>query len=221
MTISIAIADDSALIRAGVEALLEGEAGMAVVGRASTSDDLLHIVDDLCPDVVVTDIRMPPTHTDEGIVVADRLREAHPDIAVVVLSQFADPMWLERLLRGGSARRGYLLKDHLAEPGELVSAIELVAAGGSFVDPTVVGLLLDRQRARSASGLDRLTIREVEILGAVATGKSNAAIGEALFIGHRAVEKHINSIFSKLDLHDDPDTNRRVQAALLYLQTQG
>lgn len=230
--IRVAIADDSALVRAGVEAMLDDhvsssgptaaapDAGRAieVCGRASSLDELYAVVDATAPDVVVTDIRMPPTHGDEGIEAAIRLRDSHPTTGVVVLSQYADPAYLQRLLSTGSARRGYLLKDRLATPGELVTAIELVHRGGSFVDPTVVELLVAQQRVEMSSPLSRLTVRETEILAAVATGKSNTAIGEALFISQRAVEKHINSIFAKLDLAEDPDANRRVRAVLLFLR---
>lgn len=222
------IADDSALVRAGVEAMLAipdgtpddapGDISIEVCGRASTLGELYDQVAASSPDVVVTDIRMPPNHDDEGIAAALQLRETAPDLGVVVLSQFADPAYLRRLMAAGSHRRGYLLKDRLATPGELVDAISLVHQGGSFVDPTVVGLLVAHQRAEAASPLSRLTARETEILAAIATGKSNVAIGEELFIGQRAVEKHINSIFSKLDLHEDPDANRRVRAVLLFLR---
>ena len=230
----VVIADDSALVRAGVEAMLASTgsserdaAGAAadggvppveVCGRASSLDELYDVGERGGPDVVVTDIRMPPSHDDEGIAAAIRLRESHPDLGVVVLSQYADPAYLQRLLAGGSHGRGYLLKDRLATPGELVTAIDLVRRGGSFVDPTVVEQLVARQRVEASSPLARLTARETEILAAIATGKSNAAIGEQLFIGQRAVEKHINSMFAKLDLHEDPDANRRVRAVLLFLR---
>ncbi|CAB4580959.1 unannotated protein [freshwater metagenome] len=227
----IVIADDSALVRAGVEAMLAsagscerdaaadgGPPPVEVCGRASSLDELYDVVERVGPDVVVTDIRMPPRHDDEGIAAAIRLRQSHPDLGVVVLSQYADPAYLQRLLAGGSSGRGYLLKDRLATPGELVTAIELVRRGGSFVDPTVVEQLVARQRVEASSPLTRLTARETEILAAIATGKSNAAIGEQLFIGQRAVEKHINAIFAKLDLHEDPDANRRVRAVLLFLR---
>jgi DNA-binding NarL/FixJ family response regulator len=226
--IRVVIADDSALVRAGVEAMLAiprtspddgvGDVPIEVCGRASSLGELYDQVAASSPDVVVTDIRMPPNHDDEGIAAALQLRDTAPELGVVVLSQFADPAYLRRLMAGGSNRRGYLLKDRLATPGELVDAISLVHRGGSFVDPTVVGLLVAHQRAEAASPLSRLTTRETEILAAIATGKSNVAIGEQLFIGQRAVEKHINSIFSKLDLHEDPDANRRVRAVLLFLR---
>ncbi len=215
----IVIADDSMLIRAGIEAMLETETAISIVGQAASLDELLERVATEEPDVVVTDVRMPPGHFDEGIVAAGLLRSSHPAMGVVVLSQFADAAYLQRLVDGGSGRRGYLLKDRLASPGELARAINLVHQGGAFIDPTVVELLVDQQSKRVSSPLSFLTSRETEILAAIASGKSNAAIGQTLFVGHRAVEKHINSIFSKLGLHDDPDANRRVAAVLLFLQS--
>lgn len=217
----LVIADDSVLVRAGIEALLEPEPGVTVAGRAGSLAELFDAVDEHRPDLVITDVRMPPGLADEGIEAAVRLRRTHPEVGVLVLSQFADPGYLSRLVEDGTARRGYLLKDNLASPGELVSAVELVHRGGSFIDPAVVELLVTRQARQVASPLGQLTPRETEILAAVASGKSNAAIGEALYIGHRAVEKHINSIFAKLGLHDDPASNRRVAAVLLFLQAVG
>ncbi len=218
------VADDSAVIRAGVEALLALEPAVQVVATAASLDALGSAVDSWFGepgghDVVVTDIRMPPTNVDEGIVLAERLRSTHPWVGVVVLSQFADPAYLSRLISGGAERRGYLLKDNVAESDSLVTAIELVRSGGSFVDRQVTDLMVDRRARQTVSPVAKLTARELEILAALATGRSNVAIGEALFIGHRAVEKHINSIFSKLGLFDDPDVNRRVRAVLAYLES--
>lgn len=218
--VRVVVADDSAVVRAGVEALLGLSPGLEVVGVASALDPLLDVVERTfrAPagrDVVVTDIRMPPAANDEGIVAAELLRRTHPWVGVVVLSQFADPAYLGRLMAGGPQRRGYLLKDHVSDPGELAAAVEAVADGGSYVDREVADLLV-RRRA-----VENLTQREIEVLGAVATGRSNAAIAERLFITHRAVEKHINSIFAKLGLYDDRDVNRRVSAVLAYLQAGG
>lgn len=218
----VVVADDSAVVRAGVEALLALGPQVEVVGSAASLDGLLGVVAEVFtepggPDVVVTDIRMPPTATDEGVVAAEQLRASHPWVGVVVLSQVADPGFLARLTAGGPQRRGYLLKDRVADPGELVAAIEAVRSGGSFVDAEVADLLV--RRSGGSSPVGTLTAREVEVLRAVATGRSNVAIAETLFITHRAVEKHINSIFAKLGLHDDRDTNRRVSAVLTYLQT--
>jgi DNA-binding NarL/FixJ family response regulator len=219
MATRVLLADDSLLIRRGVEGLLEGESHVELVGAASSLPELIAEVERVKPDLVVTDVRMPPTLTDEGIQAAVQLRESHPTVGVLVLSQVSDPSFLRRILDGGSGRRGYLLKDNLASPGELLTAIELVAGGGSFIDPSMVDLLMSQQSQRAGTPLDHLTQREREILAAIATGRSNHAIGEDLFVSHRAVEKHINSIFAKLGLFDDPVINRRVQAVLLFLQS--
>jgi DNA-binding NarL/FixJ family response regulator len=221
MATRVLLADDSLLIRSGVEGLLVAEDHVELVGAASSLPELLVEVERLQPDLVITDVRMPPTLTDEGIQAAVALRETHPNVGVLVLSQVSDPSFLRRILDGGSGRRGYLLKDNLATPGELVTAIDLVASGGSFIDPSMVDLLMSQHAQRTESPLDQLTQREKEILGAIATGRSNQAIGEDLFVSHRAVEKHINSIFAKLGLFDDPVINRRVQAVLLFLQSNG
>jgi DNA-binding NarL/FixJ family response regulator len=214
----VLIADDSLLIRSGVQGLLEDEPGIEIVGEAASLPELLAAVAEVRPDIVLSDVRMPPTHQDEGITAAEQIRRHLPEVGVIVLSQVADPTYLSRLIEGGSGRRGYLLKDRLSTPGELVAAISVVHQGGSFIDPSVVELLVNARAARQGSVLDTLTTREREILAAIATGRSNQAIGELLFIGHRAVEKHINSIFAKLGLEDDPVVNRRVQAVLLFLQ---
>jgi DNA-binding NarL/FixJ family response regulator len=226
----VVVADDSAVVRAGVEAILGLGADVEVVGSASALPDLLEVVAGAftvpgSADVVVTDIRMPPTGTDEGIAAAEQLRTTHPWVGVVVLSQHADPAYLGRLMAAGSGGRGYLLKDHVSDPGELATAVSAVASGGSYVDGEVAGLLVRRSAEQTgpgtASPMTGLTQREVEVLRAVATGRSNQAIGQMLFITHRAVEKHINSIFAKLGLHDDRDVNRRVSAVLAYLQVAG
>jgi DNA-binding NarL/FixJ family response regulator len=213
----ILLADDSLLIRSGIEGLLSGEPDIELVGAVSSLPELLVAADRLEPDMVITDVRMPPSLTDEGIVAACHLRMKFPDMGVLVLSQIADPIYLRRLVENGSARRGYLLKDNLATPGELMSAIELVSKGGSFIDPAVVELLVGQQSKLVESPITLLTGREVEILSALATGRSNQAIASDLFISHRAVEKHINSIFAKLGLFEDPVVNRRVQAVLMFL----
>ena len=223
----VVVADDSAVVRAGVEAILGLTPDVEVVATASALPELLDVVARAFPapggaDVVVTDIRMPPSGTDEGIVAAERLRTTHPWVGVVVLSQLADPLYLARLMTAGGGGRGYLLKDHVSDPGELASAVAAVASGGSYVDTEVAGLLVRRSAEQSGeSPIAALTQREVEVLRAVATGRSNVAIAETLFITHRAVEKHINSIFAKLGLSDDRDVNRRVSAVLAYLQASG
>ena len=218
---SIVVADDSYLVREAVARLLDAEDDLSVAGVAGSYDELLALVDELAPDVVVTDIRMPPTGTDEGIRAAARLRESHPATGVVVLSQFAAPSYALALLEAGSDGRAYLLKDRVADADDLVDAVRAVAAGGSVIDSKVVEQLV-ASRARSASSpIERLTPREREILGEMAQGKSNAAIAATLFLSERAVEKHINSIFSKLHLTEEPDINRRVKAVLVYLSAAG
>jgi DNA-binding NarL/FixJ family response regulator len=218
---SIVVADDSYLVREAVVRLLEAEDDLSVAGVAGSYEELLDLVDEIAPDVVVTDIRMPPTGTDEGIRAAARLRESHPTTGVVVLSQFAAPSYALALLEAGSDGRAYLLKDRVADADDLVDAVRAVAAGGSVIDSKVVEQLV-ASRARSASSpIERLTPREREILGEIAQGKSNAAVAATLFLSERAVEKHINSIFSKLHLTEEPDINRRVKAVLVYLSAAG
>ena len=169
------------------------------------------------PDVILTDIRMPPTHTDEGIRAAALMREQHPDIGVVVLSQYAEPGYVVELLDAGTNGRGYLLKERLHNRGELVSAIDAVAHGGSVIDPKIVEVLVDEKTRAARSRLTDLTDREREVLAEIATGKSNGAIAESLVLTKRAVEKHINSIFLKLGLADADDVSKRVKAALMFL----
>jgi DNA-binding NarL/FixJ family response regulator len=215
--IRVLIADDHVLVRSGVGALLGLEDDVQLVGTAATLDELLHGVEDLHPHVVVTDVRMPPTMTDEGIRAATELRRTHPGIAVLVLSQFLDPSYLRRLIENGSRSRGYLLKDRISGTGELVGAIRAIADGGSFIDPLVVESLVAEQTRSGTSRLGRLTPRERETLADVAQGRSNAAIAAASRVSERAVEKHMNSIFMKLDLVNDGATNRRVMAVLVLL----
>lgn len=213
----VVVADDSLFVRTGLEALLASEVDLEIVGSAASLPELDAVVSAQRPDIVITDVRMPPTGTDEGIRIAERLSESAPRTGVIVLSQFADPTYLLRLVATGSARRGYLLKDNVATPGELRRAVDLVAAGGSFIDAAVVETLVRSQTVRKASAMSLLTARETDVLRELATGKSNSAIAAALFVGERAVEKHVKAIFVKLDLNDAPDVNRRVQAVLAYL----
>jgi DNA-binding NarL/FixJ family response regulator len=201
--------------------LIEAEDDLSVAGVAGSYEELLDLVDELAPDVVVTDIRMPPTGTDEGIRAAARLRESHPTTGVVVLSQFAAPSYALALLEAGSDGRAYLLKDRVADADDLVDAVRAVAAGGSVIDSKVVEQLVASRSQIASSPIERLTPREREILGEMAQGKSNAAIASTLFLSERAVEKHINSIFSKLHLTEEPDINRRVKAVLVYLSAAG
>jgi DNA-binding NarL/FixJ family response regulator len=213
----VLVADDAFLIREGLRQALQREDEVEVVAYSSDLASLLRDVEEHRPDVVITDIRMPPTNTDEGIRAAAELHEKHPEVGVVVISHYVSPHYALRLFEHGSARRAYLLKEHIGHRVRLVEAIREVASGGSVVDPTVVDVLVEaRLRARN-SPLAQLTSREREVLARVAQGKSNAAIASELFLTKRAIEKNINSIFSKLDLEDDVEVSRRVAATLLYL----
>jgi DNA-binding NarL/FixJ family response regulator len=218
--VRVVLAEDNALLRQGVEKLIAHEDGLELVGTANDLPGLLALVETAEPDVVVTDIRMPPTGTDEGIRAAAHLRVHRPGVGVVVLSQYANPEYALALLADGSARRAYLLKESIAGVDELVRAIQTVAEGGSVVDPAVVDSLVGASAPRRPSDLDRLTGRESETLAEMAQGKNNAAIAASLFLSERAVEKHTNSIFSKLGLTEEEDVNRRVQAVLIYLGGQ-
>ena len=221
MALRVVLAEDNALLREGLSRLIAAEPDLELAGTCADLPGLLAAVDEEPPDVVVTDIRMPPSGTDEGIRAANAVRERHPGVGVVVLSQYANPDYALALLEGGSARRAYLLKERVGDVEELLGAIREVARGGSVVDPKVVDALVTATSRAVKSDLDRLTPRESEILGEMATGKSNAAIAAALILSERAVEKHTNSIFSKLGLTEEPDVNRRVKAVLLFLAERG
>jgi DNA-binding NarL/FixJ family response regulator len=179
-------------------------------------DELRKVVIATDPDVVITDIRMPPTNTDEGVRAALELRRTHPQVGVVVLSQYDDPAHATALLEDGVAGRAYLLKERVAQPGQLADAVRAVAVGDSVIDPKIIGVML-ASRNRAGGPLSRLTPREREVLAEMATGASNAKVAERLFVTVRAVERHINSIFAKLELVDEGDVHRRVQAVLLHL----
>jgi DNA-binding NarL/FixJ family response regulator len=213
----VVVGEDSFLTREAITALLNDTAGIELVAACEDADSLRAAIEREQPDVVLTDIRMPPTHRDEGIRLANELRETRPEIGVVVLSQHAEPTYAVLLFDDGSHGRAYLLKESLRDREELVRAVVTVAEGGSVVDPLIVEELLEIQRQRRDSPLDRLTPRELEILGLIAEGRSNAAIAEKLVVTKRAVERHINSIFLKLGLRESDDVSRRVKAALLYL----
>jgi DNA-binding NarL/FixJ family response regulator len=217
VAVRVVVADDNYLVREAVSRLVEAEDDLTVVGSCGSYDDLLALVRDQEPDVVVTDIRMPPTGTDEGIRAAAELRTTHPSVGVVVLSQYVAPSYAVALLDGGSEGRAYLLKDRVADADDLVAAVRSVAAGGSVIDPKVVEEVVSARSRAPSSPLDHLTRREREILAEMAQGKSNAAIAATLVLSERAVEKHINSILSKLHLTEEPDVNRRVKAVLVYL----
>jgi DNA-binding NarL/FixJ family response regulator len=216
----VVIADDSYLVRAALLHVLERAEDIDVVATCADRDTLVSAVETEHPDVVVTDIRMPPGNSDEGLQVASMLRERHPQIGVVILSQFAEPRYGLALLERGSDRRAYLLKERIQYQGQLVSAIEQVATGGSVIDAKVVEGLVEARTRAEHSPLNELTPRELEILTYVARGHSNQAIADELVLTKRAVEKHINAIFLKLNLSDAVDVSRRVKAALIYLAEQ-
>ena len=220
MPIRVVLADDHFLVREGVNRLLSNQPDVEVVAVCDDLGSLLAAVDDKSPDVVLTDIRMPPSETDEGIEAAVRLRETNPDIGVVVLSQYSEPRYALALLEGGSARRAYLLKERVDDVEQLVGAIRAVAEGGSVVDPKVVdALMADRGRTQS-SALDELTPRERDVLREMAEGKNNAAIAQTLFLTERSVEKVIHAIFVKLGLAWEKEIHKRVKAVIVYLSEE-
>jgi DNA-binding NarL/FixJ family response regulator len=197
--------------------VLDGVDGIDVVAVCEDGAELLDAVDRLRPAVVVTDIRMPPSGDHEGIRIAAELRANHPEIGVVVLTQYVEPRYGVDLLANGADGRAYIVKERIHDRAELLTAIETVARGGSLIDPRMVEILLRPARARQGSALAELTPRELEVLGEMATGKSNAAIADTLVLTKRAVEKHVGSIFFKLDLQDEELVSRRVAAVLAYL----
>jgi DNA-binding NarL/FixJ family response regulator len=215
--IRVVLGEDSFLAREAISGVLERAEGIELIAAYADLDTLRTAIDEARPDVVVTDIRMPPDNSDEGIRLAAELRSTHPEIGVVVLSQHAEPTYAAVLFEDGSERRAYLLKESLRNQAELSRALQAVADGGSVVDPVVVEQLVEARNRRADAQLDSLTPRELEILAMIAEGRSNTAIAEALFVTKRAVERHINGIFLKLQLRDAEDVSRRVKAALLYL----
>jgi DNA-binding NarL/FixJ family response regulator len=215
--IRVVAAEDSYVIREFLTSTLEAAPEVDLVAVCSNRNELDHAIESLRPDVLVTDIRMPPSGGDEGIAVASALRETNPDVGVVVLSQYAEPQYAVALFEAGSARRAYLLKERIRNRADLIGAVEAVAGGGSVIDPRIVEVLIQARARADRSPLSELTPRELELLGEVAAGKSNGAIAESLVLTKRAVEKHVNSIFSKLDLPEDQDVSRRVKATLIYL----
>jgi DNA-binding NarL/FixJ family response regulator len=215
--IRVVVADDSLLVREGVRALLDDQPDLQVVGLARNYGEVLQLAAELTPDVVVTDICMPPTGTDEGVRAALRLRRDAPGIGVVVLSQYDDPSHATALLADGVASRAYLLKERVAEPGQLANAVRAVADGGSMIDPRIVETMIVARGRQDTSALRFLTAREREVLAEMATGANNTAIAARLVVTVRAVERHINSIFAKLCLDEESEVHRRVRAVLLYL----
>jgi DNA-binding NarL/FixJ family response regulator len=216
----VVLGEDSYLAREGITRALEAAEEIDLVASGGTLDEVLQAVDRLEPDVVLSDVRMPPNHTDEGIRLANELRRSHPTIGVVILSQHADALYALALFDDGSDGRGYLLKDRVRDQAELSRALLEVARGGTVVDAKVVNELLAVRRQRETTGLETLTDREQEILALVAEGRSNGDIAKTLVVTKRAIEGHINSIFSKLELGDPERVDRRVKAALLYLTEQ-
>jgi DNA-binding NarL/FixJ family response regulator len=216
MTLRIVVAEDSYLVREGIQRVLERDPELELVGSGQDFPSTLAAVEYHAPDVLVTDIRMPPGNRDEGIEIAAMLRERNPLTGVVVLSQFDEPEYAVRLFERGSAGRAYLLKERLSEPGQLSAAIRQVAAGGSVIDPRVVESLL-AARTKSLRLTDALTPREREVLALMAQGKTNDAIATILVLSVRVVEKHINAIFSKLGLTEEREVHRRVKAVLIHL----
>ena len=211
----VVIAEDSALFREGLARLLEG-AGCEVAGRAVDGGELVQLVDTTVPDIVVTDIRMPPTHTIEGLVAAAEIREKHPEVAVLLLSQYVETTHALKLLERGGDGVGYLLKDRVSDVRQFVDAVRRVAAGGSVIDPEVVSQLFARKRRKDL--VDELTERERETLRLMAEGRSNSAIASALHMSEKTVEGHVRSIFSKLQLEPAAEDHRRVLAVLTYLK---
>ena len=220
--LTVVVADDALLVREGVLRVIDAEPDLDVVGQCGDYDTLLALADEHAPDVVVTDIRMPPTGTDEGIRAAVTLRSTHPETGVVVLSQFREPEYALTLLQGGSRGRAYLLKERVSERGQLVNAIREVAAGGSVIDPMVVESLVAGRNTSQQDALHGLTPRERAVLSQIAQGQSNEAVARSLSVSERAVEKHINALFAKLGLTESSRAvNKRVTAVLLYLSSQG
>jgi DNA-binding NarL/FixJ family response regulator len=211
----LVIADDETLLRQGLARLLE-DAGFEIAGLCGDADALLRMVQARRPDVAIVDIRMPPTHTTEGLDAARTLREKHPEVGVLVLSAHVEPQYALQLLESGADRSGYLLKERLADLEELSEAVRRIAAGGLVIDPSVVAQLVGRKRTRSP--LDDLTEREREVLGVMAEGRSNQAICQRLYLSPKTVEAYVRSVFTKLGLHQVSDDNRRVLAVLAYLR---
>jgi DNA-binding NarL/FixJ family response regulator len=216
--VRVVFAEDNYLVREGTAALLASSDEVDLVATASDLGGLLSAVEAERPDAVLTDIRMPPTNTTEGIDAARKIREQHPDVGVVVLSQYAEEDYAYELLKDGAAGLGYLLKERVADLEEIVRALNEVAKGGSVLDPRVVEALVARKDKLAHSPLAQLTDREREVLGHMAQGQNNSAIARSLFLTERAVEKHINSLFHKLDLSEEPDVHRRVMAVLAFLR---
>jgi DNA-binding NarL/FixJ family response regulator len=218
--IRVVLAEDNYLLRAGTCALLQALDEVELVAAVADLDELLAAVEQHLPDVVITDIRMPPGHSTEGLTAASRIRSEHPGTGIILLTQFADPQYAYEFLRGGAAGAGYLLKERIGDVSELERSLRQVASGGSALDPQLIEALLTRNERAEGSPLAALTRREREVLEQMAQGKSNAAIARALFLTERAVQKHINSLFSKLGLGEAGERDRRVAAVLTLLESR-
>ncbi|MGA8722736.1 MAG: response regulator transcription factor [Solirubrobacteraceae bacterium] len=219
--IHVVVAEDSYVIREFLTATLSAAAEVELVAVCTNGKELQTAIATWDPDVVLTDIRMPPSGGDEGVRIAASLRDTHPDVGVVVLSQYAEPAYAIRLLEHGTGGRAYLLKERIRNKEQLLDAIKAVARGGSVIDPTIVDILIESRARAAKSQLSQLTARERELLAEIASGKSNSAIAESLVLTKRAVEKHVNSIFSKLNLPETHDVSRRVKATLIFLSEDG
>jgi DNA-binding NarL/FixJ family response regulator len=213
----VVLAEDHYLVREGVRRLIEAQPELELVAVCEDLHSLLTAIESQRPDVVLTDIRMPPTNTDEGLRAAEQARQLNPETGVVLLSQYADPQYALGFLEHGSKGRAYLLKEHVSDVEQLLGAIREVARGGSYIDPKVIDALVAARSRAASSPLGHLTPRELEILSEMAQGKNNAAIAGTLVLSERAVEKHISSIFSKLGLTEERELHRRVKAVLLFL----
>jgi DNA-binding NarL/FixJ family response regulator len=214
--VRLVIADDEALLREGLARMLE-DSGFDVVGKCGDAEALLRMVDARKPDVAIVDIRMPPGHGEDGLVAAQEIRRRHPDVGVLVLSHYLDSRYAARLLEEVPAGAGYLLKDRVSEVAVVADALRRIADGDCVIDPTIVSRLVARKRARGP--LDVLTQREREVLALLAEGRSNGAIGEQLFLSRKTVDAHVSQIFTKLELHESPEQNRRVLAVLTFLRS--
>jgi DNA-binding NarL/FixJ family response regulator len=219
--IRVAFADDAYVIREGLAATLSAEPEIELTGVCSDGNELRAVIAAERPHVIITDMRMPPSGDGEGIRIVEHVRESDPEMGVILLTQYVEPAYAVALMQEGTSRRGYLLKDRIRERGELLRAIRTIASGGSVIDPMVVEALIESRVRATSSPLTQLTSREREILGEIAQGKSNAAIAQSFVLTKRAVEKHVNSIFAKLDLPGPESVSRRVKAALLFLAERG
>jgi DNA-binding NarL/FixJ family response regulator len=214
----VAIAEDHYLVREGTRRVFEDSGDVVVIAAVGSPGALEAAVAEETPDAVVTDIRMPPSHRTEGIEAAHRIRAAHPEVGIVVLSQYADASYAFELLKDGTAGLAYLLKERVGDPAQLVAAVREVAAGGSVIDPDVVSALVELNAARRSSPLTTLTEREREVLEQMAQGRTNAAIAGQLHLSESSIEKYATSIFAKLGLSEEPQVHRRVSAVLAYLR---